>query len=181
MNNLGAIFPNSGPVTYTILPAQVSTETAANTNDYAKQLISQILITPKGQQIVNRFLTQKPGFWRPILANQKLTPSQKFKKIFGVDFLDIFFQNGQGLGNIFEDIGNWFNNGGAERLALQIQNTSSSVAQALNILRNKENNINTQQNVQDFQTNAFLKTSDFLQNYGWLVIGGLGLLLILKK
>lgn len=189
MSSLGAVYSNSGnQVFYRIQPRQVITtpaKTQVTTNDVAKELISQILKTPKGQQILNRFLVQKPGFWKPILSNTRLSPSQKFKKIFGIDFLDIFQSNGvSGLGNIFEDIGNWFNTGGAERLALQIENTSSSIAQALNILRNKQNqgfNTNTQMQIQDTVTNTALTVTDFISKYGIFIIGGLAVLLLIKK
>lgn len=178
---LGAIYLNNGtPVVrqYTVAPV-VKT---ATTDEVAKNLIDQILRTPKGQQLLTRFLTQKPGFWKPIISNTRLTPSQKFKKIFGVDFLDIFAPNGlSGLGNIFEDIGNWFNQGGAERLALQIQNTSSSIAKALNVLRNQQSNVETQQSMNDLTSNAYLKTTSFIQDYGIWIIGGLAVLLLIKK
>jgi len=183
MNTIGAVYPNSGPrKVYKINPVQVK---APAQNDVATNLINQIINTPRGQQVLERFLKQKPGFWVPIANNSRLTPSQKFKKIFGIDFLDIFENKKISLlGNIFEDIGNWFNNGGAERLALQIENTSSSIAQALNILRNKQNtgiNTNTQMQLQDIQTNAALTLSDIISQYGIWIIGGLALLLFLKK
>lgn len=185
--SLGLVFPNSGgygsqsgaPVIYRIIQKPVTR--TPTVEDTANALIAQILNSPKGEIIIEHFMRQKPGFWKPILASKWYSPCVKFKKIFGVELVDMFAPRLAGLGNIFKDIGDWFNSGGAEKLALQVQNTSQSIAQALNALRNKSTNIEQQMKVQDFQTSSFFGAQDFLSTYGIYIIAGLGLLLILKK
>lgn len=177
-NNLGAVFSNSGEQYFNIQPSQV--RTAISTDTIAKNLIAQILSSPAGSKIVKHFTSRKPGFWKPILNNQNLNPCDKIERIFGVKFNEMFKQAAL-LGNIFEDIGNWFNSGGAERLANQVENTSNDIARVLNAIRNRPDTSQTQTNIRDFESKTFFGIQDFIQNYGIWIIGGLVLFLFIKK
>lgn len=177
--SLGYVVPNNGAVTRRImvLPSQVKT----NYDSLSKNLVAQLLESPQGETIVRHFLKQKPGWWKSVLTNNNLSIESKFKKIFGVSIYDAF-PSTKLLGNIFEDIGNWFSGGGAERLANEIERTAGEISKVLNALRNKpEYNYAQQQQIQDFQSKTFWGIQDIISQYGWLIIGGLIVFLLVRK
>jgi hypothetical protein len=153
------------------------------------------LISANPAHFKKQFASKKDDWFMPILYNTKLSPQQKFEKIFGIKISDIAKaatkSSTQLLGNIFDDISGWvsktFSNENLKKLELSLrqgQNISKQISDALNMLRNKTDLTQQQMNLQDVQSKVVTSGTEFWNTYGLPIgIGGafIVLLLLMKK
>ena len=131
-------------------------------------------------QLAVKLARNDSAWWRNILYSRSLTPQQKFQMIFGINL------SGGLLGDIFEDIGNWFSGSNLQNAELYLregQNQAGQWANALNYLRNQPD-AETQAYNQMQQQNIQSSLYSGAQTYGtWLpwALGGLILILLVRK
>ena len=139
----------------------------------------------KRPDLMRKFQRTKIGDFMKILYDKNLSEVQKFEKIFGVKAIDIKQIALSGLGDIFEDISNFFSQENLRKIENGIrqgQSISNSIANGINALRNQGNmqNANDLTTIRDQQSQLYFGAQSIYEKYGpAMLIGGGALLLIL--
>ncbi len=143
-NGLGLIMPSGTPAqTYYINPRQVVTDKpAAKQADFTDYMVAYLLQSREGKKIAERIAAKPFIFWRQIIYDTRLSPIQKFEKIFGVKAGSYLTPT---LGDIFSDINDWFKKtfsidfGQTENFMRRVSQQSQNIANAMNVFRNSPN------------------------------------------
>lgn len=143
----------------------------------------------KRPDLMKKFQKLKIGDFLKILYDKNLSEVQKFEKIFDVKAVDVRSIALNGLGDIFEDISNFFSNENLRKIENGIrqgQSISNSIANGINALRNQGNmqNANDITSIRDQQSQLYFGAQSFYEKHGQaLLLGGgaLILILLLKK
>lgn len=157
--------------------------TAAEWNKFYENLFA------KRPDLLKKFRSKKLGFFLDIIYNKNLSPVQKFEKLFDVKAIDINQIALSGLGDIFEEISNFFSNENLRKIENGIrqgQQISNSIANGLNALRNQgnQNTANDITEIRDQQSKLYFSANSYLEKYGTPMLIGAGaliLILLFKK
>ncbi|RPI18723.1 MAG: hypothetical protein EHM58_04450 [Ignavibacteriae bacterium] len=128
--------------------------------------------------------------WKKILYDSKLSPFQKFEKLFEIKVDDLMKKNPQLLGSLWTWLENTFSEKNLKKVETWVrtgEKVSTTFANLLNVTRNQpniQNQVNAEMNLQDLESQAFTQSQSFLDTYSTpIIFAGVGLVLylILKK
>lgn len=164
-------------------PAAAKTKEISNTT--WRNFFMQIF--EKRPDLLKKFREKKIGFFLDIIYDKNLSEIQKFEKIFDVKAVDLsrLTLSGNGLGDIFEEISNFFSTENLRKIENGIrqgQSVSNSIANAINALRNQGNFKTADEltTIRDQQSNLYFGAQSLYEKYGpAMLLGGGALLLIL--
>lgn len=180
MSNLGAVMQYLDPYSYGMRKAQIIKPQQVLPLDAAK-LWWLDLFSSNLKYFTKQFANKKPGWWKSILQNSKLSPQQKFEKIFGVKISQVA-KSEQLLGDLFSWIDDFFskkNMKDAEQYLRQGEKVAGDIANMLSVLRKKKYNVQEEMKLQDIKSDIIAKGSDIWDKYGIFLFGGAAILIFM--